>query len=191
MHAVTGGAVHDAHVGHLARRGRADGPAVVLHHEHNRCLVDGREVEGLVKVALAGAAVADEGEHHPRPLLLVPARHGEPDRVRHLRGDGDVEGQHAHVVREAPTGRVRTPVKDGLTERQAVSYGGGRLAVTWHQPVTLLEGECGTDLGGLLAAIGGVDAKATLALEGNGPLVEEAGAGGGAVAAEEFLCGEG
>src|SRR5690554_966390 len=42
--AVAGGAVHYAHVGHLALGGCADGPAVVLHHEHHRCTVDAREV---------------------------------------------------------------------------------------------------------------------------------------------------
>src|SRR5438045_2788078 len=52
-HAVTGRPVGQVAAGVLLRRRRREPPAVVLHHEDHRQPPHGRQVEGLVEVALA------------------------------------------------------------------------------------------------------------------------------------------
>jgi hypothetical protein len=63
-HAVAEAAVGQVQAGVLLVRGRREAPLVVLDHEDDRQLPDGRQVERLVEVALARRAVARERRGH-------------------------------------------------------------------------------------------------------------------------------
>ena len=134
---------------------------VVLHQEHHRSLVDGGAVAGLVEVALAGGAVAEEAQGDAR----VPGQfRGEPeaDGVRALGGQRRALRHGAPllgVVAAVPGAAQQGERVDG---RDAAQHEGGGVAVGRQQPVLLGERVHGGDLAGLLAAAGRVDREAAL-----------------------------
>src|SRR5256714_1779086 len=108
-HAVTGRPVGRAAAGVLPRRRRREPPAVVLPHEDHRQPPHGRQVEGLVEVALAGAAVAGEDGGDPG-LATQPA--GQGQAVGHR--------QHGAEVADHPDDAVL----EGAEVEAAVAPGG-------------------------------------------------------------------
>jgi hypothetical protein len=94
-HPVADGAVGEVGARVLLAGRRRQAPPVVLDDEQHRQAPHGRQVEGLVEVALAGAAVAREHGRHP-PL---PAEHR---RQRQAVG----HGEHRPEVRDHPDDAV-------------------------------------------------------------------------------------
>lgn len=176
---------------HLLVGGHADGPAVVLHHDQQGGVEDRREVEPFVKVALGGAAVADEYRHHG-VLAHQPLGMGHPGGLGDLGGDGDVKLHHVDVGRRAPAGRVGPPAQDQLADGHAKGEGRGALAVAGQQPVVIgAQTEGHPHLGRFLAAKGWVDPQPALALQDQHTLVEVPGPAQSPVALEEFFGAEG
>ena len=83
-HAVPDRLVGQGRGTRLARERDADRELVVLHEEDGRRLPDGREVEGLVRVALARGPVAEVGHGHDR-VLAQARRVGEAHGMQGLR----------------------------------------------------------------------------------------------------------
>jgi len=169
VHALTRDAVADALVGDrrgggLAGQRDGDGVLVVLHEEDDRGLEDGREVERLVEVALAGAAVPAQ-RHHDRALAAQPRRVSDPDGVRELGGErrrlrGDMVGRR--VVAGVPVALEQGEHLDRVDAARDDRRG---VAVGREQPVALLEHLGRGDLAGLLPVGGRVDGEPALADE--------------------------
>src|SRR5580704_12618987 len=88
----------------------ADGVAVVLDEEHDRSLEYPCKVEGLVSIAFARRAVAEENNHREGVAL-------EPGRIREANRVGDVRGERA-ALRGDP-GRVG--IVSGMPEAARVA----------------------------------------------------------------------
>lgn len=171
--------------------GHADGPAVVLHHHHQGGLKDRGEVQTFVKVALGGAAVANEYRHHG-VLAHKPLGMGHPGGLRDLGGDGDVKLHHVDVGRCTPASRVGPPAQDELADGHAKGESRRTLAVAGQQPVVIgAQAEGHPHLGGLLTAKGRVDPQPPLPLQDQNALVKVAGPAQSPVALEELFGAEG
>ena len=82
-HSVAGGAIGEHRRVRLLPQGSGDRVLVVLQHEDRRGLPHGGEVEGLVGVAFAAGAIAEEGES--RGILALELRgHRESGGVQSL-----------------------------------------------------------------------------------------------------------
>ncbi len=167
---AAGHSVPDGLVGQGRGRGLlgerdGDREAVVLYEEDDRGLPDGGEVQRLVEVALAGAAVADQGERDHVVALEaggVREAHGVRELGRERRAQGG-DPVLVRVVAGVPVAAQQGQRLDGV---EAAGDGGERVAVAGEEPVALLEDQRGGDLAGLLAGGGGVDGEAALLGEG-------------------------
>ncbi|BFO13677.1 hypothetical protein SHKM778_00650 [Streptomyces sp. KM77-8] len=156
------------------RRGRGlpverygDREAVVLDEEDDRGLPDGGEVQGLVEVALAGAAVADHGERD-HVVALEAGGVREPHRVRQLGGERGAQRGHAVLVGVVAGVPVAAQQGEGLDGVHSAGDDGEGVAVAREEPVPLGQDERGGNLAGLLAGAGGVDGETALLGEGGG-----------------------
>ena len=143
-HGVAGGAAGDVLDRRLEAGRHADGVAVVLDHDDHRQLVDAREVQPLVEVALVARALAQLGD---RDLVCAADLGGEGDahRVQHLGRHGRalrhdvVDGRAVVAGHLAAAGAgVVGPGELGqhdLPRRHAEGHAGGHRAVVGHQPV--------------------------------------------------------
>ena len=126
----------DGRGGLLGER-HGDREAVVLDEEDDRGLPDGGEVQRLVEVALAGAAVADHGERD-HVVALEAGGVREADGVRQLGGErGAQRGDAvlARVVAGVPVAAQQGQRLDGV---DAAGDGGEGVAVAGEEPVPLL-----------------------------------------------------
>src|SRR5581483_1774004 len=123
------------------------------HHEHDRELPEGRDVQRLVEGALLGGAVAEEAEYHlPLPADLSGV--GRAGRVRDALAD-DARGAEEATARVGEVHRAAVALAE--TARTAVDLGHHRLrvgaerervavaAVRREQLVVAAEGGNGTD----------------------------------------------
>ncbi len=166
-HPVPDGLVGQGGGGGLLGQRDRYGEAVVLDEEDHRGLPDGREVQGLVEIALAGAAVAHQGEGD-HVVAAQPGRVRQADRVRQLGGErGAQRGDPvlARVVAGVPVAAQQGQRLDGV---ESARHGREGVAVAREQPVLLLQDQRGRDLAGLLADRGGVHGEPPLLGEGGG-----------------------
>ena len=130
---VAGGAVGEARGRRLLAHGRRDGPAVVLEQEDDRRAPHAGEVQRLVRVALGGRAVAEVDADDAVGPLVAQAP-GQPDRVRDLRRQRDLEGQHPDAVGDVAAGGVAAVVLHRALQRVALAEHRGQLAVLRARP---------------------------------------------------------
>ena len=145
----------------LARERDADRELVVLHEEDGRRLPDGREVEGLVRVALARGPVAEVGHGHDR-VLAQARRVGEAHGMQGLR-------RERRRLRGGAVGVLVVPVVPVAAERlqdvaglDAAGEQRDAVAIGREEPVARLDRRDGADLAGLLAVRGGVGRQPAL-----------------------------
>ena len=184
LDAVGRGAVGDVGDGHLLLGALGDGVAVVLDEEDDGQLVDGGEVERLVEVATAGAALATAGEGDDRVVAHL-RRERDPDSVHKLGGDDAGLGEHA-ALRAAPVrghlpsegvGVVALPkdVEHGLARGHAEHEHDAEIAVVGSGVVNAsLERHARANLRGFLSGPGNDEVGSTLAVEGHHALFKPA-----------------
>lgn len=164
-HPVPHGLVGQGRCRGLLGQGHGNGEAVVLHEEDDRGPPDGREVQRLVEITLAGAAVADHGEsHHVVPL--EPRRVGQAHGVRQLGGERGAQGRDAVLARVVPGVPVAAQQGQGIDRVQSPRHRGERVAVAGEEPVPLLQHQGGRDLAGLLPGARRIDGEPSLLGEG-------------------------
>ncbi len=163
----------DRRRGGLLGQRHADRVAVVLDEEHHGRLPDRREVERLVRVALARRAVA---EHDQRGLVRAPQRGGvgEPHRVQRVRRQRRALRRHVVQVRVVAAVPVAAQQGEGLARVHAAGDDRHAIAVCREQPVLVAQREHGPDLAGVLAARGRVHREAALPGQRRGLGVEAA-----------------
>ena len=179
---VAAGALGDVADGHLLLAGLGDGVAVVLAEEDHGQLVDGGEVERLVKVALGGGALAevDDGDLvQPSQLRGV----GDAGGVRQVGGDHAGAGDDA-LLGEGPVARHLASARVGvvglgeeaehdLLGAHAEHDHDARVAVVGQHPVdALLERVGGADLCRLVAGAGDREGGPALAVEDEHAVVD-------------------
>lgn len=174
-HPVADGLVGQRRGGGLLGERDGDREAVVLDEEDDRGLPDGGEVERLVEVALAGAAVADQGERH-HVVALETGGVREAHGVRELGRERGAQGRDAVLVRVVTGVPVAAQQRERLHGVEATGDGGERVAIAREEPVPVFEDERGGDLAGLLAGAGGVDGEPALLGQGRGLRVVAAAA---------------
>src|SRR5947209_8840566 len=69
-----------------------DGPAVILYHQHDRSLVDAREVQCFVEIALGGCAITTNANRDHR-VARDFCGHRQPHGMQHLGSDNNLNGQ--------------------------------------------------------------------------------------------------
>jgi hypothetical protein len=166
----------------LAHEGHADRVLVVLAEEHDRGVVDGREVEGLHDVALAARTVAEVGDDGRVALRVAGAdravereTHGVAGGVQRLGADDDA-GQAVAVV-----GRVPSAELDAADPAEQVGWldaatpGDAVVAIGAEREVLGSKGTAGTDLGRFLAQGGRPQPDLAVTLEGESLGVDAAG----------------
>src|SRR5437763_5424451 len=135
--AVAGRPQREARRRRLQAARRRDRPLVVLHEEDDGDLLHAGQVEGLVEVALGGAAVADVGPHD-RVLALQLETPGQAHGLGQLGGQRDLGGQHVDALGDARGLGGRAHVRGGaLLERVPVpatlaSAGNAGLSAPGH-----------------------------------------------------------
>jgi len=117
-----------------------------------------------VRVALAGRSVAEEGEGDDG-IVAELGGHGQPGRVQRLRGQRCGQRCHPMLVGVEAAVPAALEQREDLDDVDAAGEDADGVAVGGEEPVVLLERDGGTDLGGLLAEAGGVDAERALAGE--------------------------
>jgi hypothetical protein len=143
---------------------------VVLDHEQDGQAPDRRQVRRLVEVALAGAAVADEGGRDPARTLEL-RREGQPVRDRQHRAQmadhpDDALVQRAEMERAVAPGGEASVLAEELPEEtaevQAAAGEDAQVAVQGQDPVVRLERGRHADRDRLLAHPGEPLRKASL-----------------------------
>ena len=159
-HAVSDRLVGEGRRGGLLGQRHGDREAVVLDEEDHRRLPDGREIQRLVEVALARAAVADHGQRHHVVAL-------EAGGVRQAHGMRELGGERGAQRGDAVFVRVVAGVPVAAQQGQRLRRGRGRgrrrrgCRGSWGRasPASS-QGQRGGDLAGLLAGGGRVDRQA-------------------------------
>ena len=161
--------------------GLRDRPLVVLHEEHDRRMVAGREDERLAHVALAGRPVAEVDQHGAVVVGVVVADEAvalQPHRVARgvQRLGADDEGVEVEPCSpRIPVDHARAPERLEHVERVHPAHeGDGVLAVGGEHLVEASEGGPRADLGGLLPERRRPQAELSLALQRRGLGVEAA-----------------
>ncbi len=159
-------AVADRLVGQRGRSGLlgqryGDREAVVLHQEDGGCLPYGGEVERLVEVALAGAAVADQRERG-HLVALQPGGVRQPDRVRKLGGQRGAQRSDPGAGRVVAVVPVTAQQRQHLDRVQAARHRGEGVAVAGEEPVLRTQRQRRGDLARLLPPRGGIDRQPAL-----------------------------
>ena len=183
--AVAGRPRRDVRDRHLHRRRHADGVAVVLDHEDERQLVDRREVEPLVDVALVGRALAHAGHRHLARLADLGRQrdaHGVQELRRDRRAHRDqvvlvrpVVARHLAAARRRVAGR-RVLRRHDVARAHPEGHAGRDRAVERRDPVVpLLERPRDADLGALVALTADDERDPAGPVEDPHPLVDGAG----------------
>ena len=190
------------HVGarHLARHRDADRVAVVLDDEDERQLVDRREVQALVDVALV-AAPLPHARHRDLAGLADLGRERDPDRVEQLRRHRRRDAHEVVLVRAVVAGHLATAgarvVGGRVLRRQDVARAhperearGDRAIERGDPVVTALERPGDADLGALVALTGDDERDPPGAVQDPHPLVERPGQRDVAVHLDEVGVGQ-
>lgn len=174
-HPVADGLVGQRRGGGLLGERHRDGEAVVLYEEDDRGLPHRGEVQRLVEVALAGAAVAHQGERD-HVVALEAGGVREAHGMRQLGRERGAEGRDAVLSRVVAGVPVAAQQGEGLDGVEAAGDGGEGVAVAREEPVAVLEDERGGDLAGLLPGAGGVHGETALLGQSGGLRVVAAAA---------------
>ena len=143
----------------------------------------------LVRVALAGGTVTEEGERDDRVVLDLRG-HREPHRVQRLRGQRGRQRGHPVLVRveaAVPAAREEREQLDDVDAARERAHG---LAIGREEPVVGLEREDRTHLGCLLAVARGEDPERSLAGQVDRLAVDAAAQRHEAIEAAELVRGQ-
>jgi hypothetical protein len=160
----------------------ADRVLVVLAEEHDRCVVDGREVEGLHDIALAARAVAEVGDDGGVALRITSAdravehqAHGVAGGMQGLGADDDAR-QTVPVLCRVPSAELdaANPAEE-VGRLHAAAPGHAVVAVGAEGKVLGAQGAAGSDLGSLLAKGGWPQTDLAMSLESERLGVDAAG----------------
>ena len=166
VHHRRGNSVTDALAGQRGSRGLlgqrdANRVSVVLDEEDYRRLPDGREIQGRVRVALTGRAVA-EHDQGDRVLALDHGRAGQSHGVQGIGRQRRALGCHPVLVRVVAAMPVSAQQGQDLDRVHAARGHGHRIAVGRKQPVLRTQSRHRADLACFLAARGWVHRESPL-----------------------------
>ena len=165
-------------------------PLVVLAEEHDRCIEDGCEHEGLVHVALRRCPVAEVADRGVRGAVQTNA-HRIADSVERLIADDD-GARRAAIAVDVPAAIGHAAEHGEHLERGYPAHPGHAvLAVGREGEVGRRHRACRPDLRSLLTEAGGPEPELTLPLQGGRLKVEPADKGHVAKEAPEFFISEG
>ena len=173
----------------LALERLADGPLVVLTEEHDRRVVDRREDEGLVDVALTRGTVAEVADDRAVAAVALDA-HGIADRVQALVADDDRVEAEVVLVRVPPAIGHAPEESEQLQRVDLPRPSDTVLAVRREGEVLRQQRATGADLRGLLADQRCPQSELALALQRGGFGIDSAYEDEVAVETAQLLLGQ-